>query len=218
VIVTARGVDFWWAGHGQLKIPYRTYTQFARCVTCRTYAGKYENVRFASRPWQSLDWLGRDKFAVHQEHPGAYFALKQALRAGDAFRRYEPWNSKDTQEQRAELYRKQVMELVDTRAGAGDYVYCGFNYWAWWDTSWLGITWDTAYNFGLVTFHDNAYDGKEAVWAKGTDADGYPIGREVRPPHIPEAKRGFGDFLTGVSQANRDVQEAVSARCRAVRD
>jgi len=217
VVVTASGVDFWWAKHRQLKIPYRTYTQFAPALVCRTYAGKFENVRFASRPWKSMDWLARDKFAVHQEHPGTYFALKQALKPAHEFWRYEPWNSKDTQEERGKLYHKQVIELINTRAPEGDHVYCGFNYWAWWDTSWTGITWDAAYNFGLVTFHDNAYDGKEAVWALGTGEDGYPIGGEVRPPHIAGERKGFGDFLTGVRKTNQEVQETIARRCQSKR-
>jgi len=59
---------------------------------------------------------------------------------------------------------------------------------------------DEAFNCGLVTFHDNAYDGREAVFAKGTDQDGYPIGGEPRPPHIGPDKKGFGDFITGLSR------------------
>ncbi len=213
VIVTASGVNFWWAGHAQLKIPYRTYTQFAPAVECRTYAGKYENVRFASRPWKSLDWLAPSKFAVHQENPGAYFALKRSLKPGDAFWRYEPWNNRDTQEQRARLYGEQVLKLINTRTAESEYIYCGFNYWAWWDTSWTGITWDTAYNFGLVTFHDNAYDGREAVWARATDEDGYPIGGEYRPPHVSEKRGGFGDFVSGVTRANQEIRKTITKRC-----
>ena len=106
------------------------------------------------------------------------------------------------------------MDLLNTRSADGEYIYCGFNYWAWWDTSWTGIAWDTAYNFGLVTFHDNAYDGREAVWARATDEDGYPVGGEDRPAHIPEGRKGFGDFLGGVTRANQTIQDIIARRCR----
>ena len=55
-------------------------------------------------------------------------------------------------------------------------------------------------------------DGREAVFAKGTDQAGYPIGGEPRPPHIGPDKKGFGDFIKGLSRTNREVQEAVIRR------
>ena len=57
--------------------------------------------------------------------------------------------------------------------------------WSFEHESWLGITWEEAFNCGLVTFHDKAYDGREAVFAKGPDQDGYPIGGEPRPTPRP---------------------------------
>jgi hypothetical protein len=211
LIVQADGVDFWWAGHKQLKIPYRTFTQFSSAMTLRTPAGEFKDIKWPSRPWGSLDWLAKDMLAVHQEIPFGYHALKRALKPGDQLWRYQP-GAAETQEGRAVLYRQEAVEFANARADDGDYIYVGFNYWAWWDTSWLGITWDEAFNCGLVTFHDNAYDGREAVFAKGTDQDGYPIGGEPRPPHIGPDKNGFGDFITGLSRTNREVQESVIRR------
>jgi len=213
VIVTASGVNFWWAKHPQLKIPYRTMTQFSSILECRTPAGSFKKVRWASRPWKSMDWLAPNKFAVHQQIPFGYFALKRTLKPGDTLWRVESsFPNAETQEQRAKLYRDQALEVANARAADGDYIFCGFNYWAWWDTSWLGITWDLAFNVGMVTFNDNAYDGTEAVWGKGTDEDGYPIGGETRPPHISAEKKGFGDFLTGVTKTNKEIIKAVSRR------
>jgi hypothetical protein len=64
----------------------------------------------------------------------------------------------------------------------------------------------------LVTFNDNAYDGREAVFEQGTDQDGYPIGGEQRPPHVGPEKKGFGDFITGLTHTNREILARVSQR------
>ena len=58
-------------------------------------------------------------------------------------------------------------------------------------------------------------DGREAVFAKGTDQAGYPIGGEPRLPHIGPDKKGFGDFIAGLSRTNREVETAVIQRATA---
>ena len=58
-------------------------------------------------------------------------------------------------------------------------------------------------------------DGREAVFAKGTDQAGYPIGGEPSPPHIGPDKKGIGDFITGLSRTNREAETAVIQRATA---
>jgi hypothetical protein len=212
VIVQAEHVDFWWAKHNRLKIPYRTFTKFSSALNFRTSAGEFKDVSWASRPWDSMDWLARDTFAVHETVPFGYFHLKKTLKAGDALWRTQPGGA-ETQEGRGEIYRNQTQDVVDFKADNGDYVFVGFNFWAWWDTSWTGIIWDEAFNCGLVTFNDNAYDGKEAVFEKTMDKDGYPIGGETRPPHMAE-KKGFGDFISSVTGVNREILDSVTKRAK----
>ncbi len=213
MIIQAEGVDFWWAKSPQLKIPYRTFTQFSSAIKFDSVAGPVTDAIWPSRPWGSMDWLASDTFAVHSHYAFGYQELKKRLKPGDELWRFQP-GATETQEGRADLYRKAAMDIVNAKASNGDYIFVGYNYWAWWDTSWLGIIWDEAFNCGFVTFNDNAYDGKEAVFEKGVDKDGYPIGGEKRPPHFTADKKGFGDFVTGATKVNRDVLDEVVKRAR----
>jgi hypothetical protein len=56
--------------------------------------------------------------------------------------------------------------------------------------------WGEKSNWGLITRRDNAYDGKEAVRAKGADASGYRTGGE---------DRNYGNFIDAVASANRNI-------------
>ena len=51
-------------------------------------------------------------------------------------------------------------------------------------------------NWGIVTFRDNLYNGKEAQVAAGTDPSGYPTGGEARD---------YGDVLDLVNQAHQYI-------------
>jgi hypothetical protein len=66
-------------------------------------------------------------------------------------------------------------------------VVVGTKFWAWTDD------WGENANWGLVSFLDNAYDGKEAIRAPGKDQWGFPVGVE---------ERDYGDFLTAARQVN----------------
>ena len=61
------------------------------------------------------------------------------------------------------------------------------------------------YNFGLVTMKDNAYDGKEAVFSPGVDGNGFPRYPEPRVSYV--SGDGYGDFLSYVVEANRQVYQ-----------
>ena len=56
--------------------------------------------------------------------------------------------------------------------------------------------WREQGNYGLITNMDNAYDGKEAIVAAGTDPWGYVTGGE---------ERDYGNFLGPVTEANAQV-------------
>jgi hypothetical protein len=97
-----------------------------------------------------------------------------------------------TQEKRAEAYRKQLDFLYGFQAADGTHPIVGMEFFAYMDS------WGEKANFGLVSLRHNAYDGKEAVTAGGTDAWGYSTGSE---------ERNYGDFITRARQANSAVLE-----------
>jgi hypothetical protein len=66
----------------------------------------------------------------------------------------------------------------------------GVKFWSW------GDNFDEKVNFGLVSFSDNAYDGREAVVNLGTDPWGWPTGGE---------ERNYGDFLSAVVDINTQI-------------
>jgi hypothetical protein len=92
-----------------------------------------------------------------------------------------------TQEKRAEAYRQELDFLYAFQASDGTHPVVGIELWDYIDK------WAEQANSGLVTARDNAYDGKEDVVAGGTDPWGYPSGGE---------ERDYGDFITGVREAN----------------
>ena len=66
--------------------------------------------------------------------------------------------------------------------------------------------WGEKMNYGLVTFSENAYDGQEAVVARGTDQWGVPTGGE---------ERNYGDFLSAVRAAALRAEGALARYGRA---
>jgi len=90
-----------------------------------------------------------------------------------------------TQQARGQEYLTTVRTFLTTPSYNHDYPWVGFGWWAWQDFQGL--------NQGLVSIHDDAYDGKEAVKARGKDPWGYPTGGE---------DANYGDCLTAVKQAN----------------
>ena len=101
------------------------------------------------------------------------------------------WPSVDlpTQEERGRAYAKFVNELVGFRADDDTFPCVGIDWWAYCDK----VTGGESHNFGLVTKHDNPYDGVAARVQRGRDASGNPIGGEARD---------YGDFLSHVTAAN----------------
>ncbi len=100
-----------------------------------------------------------------------------------------------TQAARGQGYAARANFLFNTATSSGSYTVIGLNWWAWEDS------WGEKTNWGLVTFIDNAYDGKEAVTALGTDVWGYPTGKELT---------NYGDFLGPVTNANQSINQTLA--------
>ncbi len=96
-----------------------------------------------------------------------------------------------TQASRANHYATvDIPNFLNAQGANGDYYILGFDWWTLIDMP------NEQANLGLITPKDNAYDGKEAVSARGKDRFGYPTGGEAR---------NYGDFISAVRQANLDV-------------
>ena len=96
-----------------------------------------------------------------------------------------------TQEERAHVYTLRLLSDFNTVTPSGVNPIVGMKFWSWSDH------WGEKRNWGLVSFLDNAYDGKEAVRRPGTDPWAFPTGRE---------ERDYGDFISGAHEANRLIQ------------
>lgn len=103
-------------------------------------------------------------------------------------------NDYATQEERGEWYKFRVKETMEITNSAGTHFMVGLQLFSWVDHSGEKTNW------GLVTFKDNAYDGKEAVIEVGTDADGFAVGGE---------DKDYGDFITSVINAHNNVSNLI---------
>ncbi len=95
-----------------------------------------------------------------------------------------------TQGARGSAYSDEMSSKFSLQAYDGSFPYIGENYWNW-SEKMVDRT-----NFALVSFKDNAYDGKEAIIAPGKDPWGYFTGGE---------KKNYGDFVTAVKTAHLAV-------------
>jgi hypothetical protein len=101
-----------------------------------------------------------------------------------------------TQAGRGDHYANvDVPNFFKARGANGDHYVTGFDWWELVDNPGEGINW------GLITLRDNAYDGKEAVIAPGTDPEGFSVGGE---------NANYGDFISFVRTANFGVDETLS--------
>jgi hypothetical protein len=92
-----------------------------------------------------------------------------------------------TQDARGEAYKVARAQEFNGRSASGNHPIVGMKFWA------LTDSWGEKANFGLVSFLDNAYDGREAVRGHSKDPWGFPVGGE---------ERDYGDFLTTVTRTN----------------
>jgi len=104
-----------------------------------------------------------------------------------------------TQQERGRMYAAHVEFAFNATGSQGVHPVAGIKFWSW------GDNWADKVNFGLVTFSENAYDGREAMVARATDPWGFPTGGE---------ERNYGDFLSAVVGANLAVQQRLAAMTR----
>ena len=104
-----------------------------------------------------------------------------------------------TQEERGQRYAAKVQFLYQARTPAGIHAVAGVKVWSW------GDSYGEKVNFGLVSFSDNAYDGREAVINPGIDEWGWPTGGE---------ERNYGDFLSAVVQMNAQISRWLARDAR----
>jgi hypothetical protein len=90
-----------------------------------------------------------------------------------------------TQQARGQEYFSTVQTFLSTPSFNKDYPWVGFGWWAWQDFQ--------NANQGLVSVHDNAYDGVEATTSVGKDPWGYPTGGE---------SANYEDCISLVKRAN----------------
>jgi hypothetical protein len=95
---------------------------------------------------------------------------------------------------RGQAYASDTNFMFSTATSSGSYTMIGLKWWAWLDS------WGEKSNWGLVSFLDNAYDGKEAIMAPGVDPWGYPTGKE---------SANYGDFLDPVTNANQLIYQTL---------
>ena len=101
----------------------------------------------------------------------------------------QPW-AYGTQPERARAYKHKLDYLFNATTKSGAKPVVGIQYWEWADN------WSEKLNWGLVTFRENAYDGKEAAKALGQDPRGFATGGEGKD---------FGDFISDVRNTNADI-------------
>lgn len=103
-----------------------------------------------------------------------------------------------TQEQRGAGYQSMISELLTAKDSAtGTYHVVGFDWWDLYDMDGFEQNW------GLLTPHDNPYDGKSAtIRSNGNDQWGHPTGGETA---------SYGDFLSAATKANQSVESQLAA-------
>jgi hypothetical protein len=100
------------------------------------------------------------------------------------------------QQARGQNYTTRMAFMLKATTAAGNLPIVGFKFWSWADLYGEKLNW------GLTSLKDNAYDGKEAVMASGTDPWGFRTGGE---------DRNYGNFLSYVTTANATVAAALGA-------
>ena len=105
------------------------------------------------------------------------------------FHGYTSWGADyPTQEIRGMHYNSDLNVLYNAKATNGDHPILGIDFWSLTDSGNGEST-----NWGLISNRDNAYDGKAAIAAPGTDKWGFATGGE---------DRNYGDFLDEVTKTN----------------
>ncbi|MGH9488639.1 MAG: hypothetical protein ACRD04_13750 [Terriglobales bacterium] len=97
-----------------------------------------------------------------------------------------------SQEARGAAYAATILGEWEHATDAGIHPVVGTKFWAFADS------WAEKMNWGLVSLRDNAYDGRQAVRARGHDQWGFATGGE---------SRDFGDSLTAIRAGNHALYQ-----------
>ena len=131
-------------------------------------------------------WVNWNTFEIGRDYtvcvtPGMHFELV----VGD------PRYTIRTQEERAQKMTERYNSLINLKGDDNFYFVVGLEHWNFYDN---GInSWAEIYDFGLVTTHDNAYDGVEAKMAVSTNSYGYQVGGEDN--NYGNLLGSLGDYL-----------------------
>jgi len=106
-----------------------------------------------------------------------------------------------SQEGRGRAYATYVNGLFNLQATDGIYPVAGIDWWEWVDK----IVGGEKMNFGLVSVHDDAYDGKEDKISQAKDEWSYVTGGE---------QKDHGDFLSTVRETNVGITTHLSTFLR----
>lgn len=167
-----------------------TISAAAREPVLRAAAAYCDVIQYGATPVDSAKMLVRAYNITRK--PGFTWVNFQAHRDSPLAGRGGGWGSGynyPTQEERGQAYLRYITEVLDLRGDDGVAFIVGIDWWEWTDK----VIGGEANNFGLVTNRDNAYDGKEARRAQGTDEWGYSMGGEAAD---------YGDFLSSVRHAH----------------
>jgi hypothetical protein len=212
ITITCNTCDFYWAGHPKFRPIHAFFTTFSSLpAEIVRRQGKRSDAQYYRT--KRNQFLSKTQFVVTQASyfHGTFEELKSALQIGDTFRRYKRFNQAGpfaTQEDRGKAYRDQLLAAAQERSPNDILFRIGANHWEYKDKPMINTF--ESYNFGLVTIKDNAYDGKEAVFSPGVDAYGFPRHPEHRVPYV--SGDGFGDFLSYVAEANRQIYQVRTGR------
>ena len=91
---------------------------------------------------------------------------------------------------RGQQYANDQQTIFSAQGSNGDYYMLGTSFWGLTDNS------SEETNWGLLSYMDNAYDGRCAVVAQSTDQFGYPCGGE---------SANYGDFVDSVTQTHLKI-------------
>lgn len=95
-----------------------------------------------------------------------------------------------TQGLRGQQYATDQQTIFGATGSNGDYYILGTSFWSLTDNTSEGTNW------GLISFSDNAYDGRCAVIQQSKDQYGFPCGGELA---------NYGDFLDSVTQIHSSI-------------
>ncbi len=157
------------------------------CLNCTDQQSRIDFTAqyLGDRPW--VNWSG-------------FYALPDSAESASA----TPNPAYATQADRGAGYQSMVNAMVNAKTTAyGSYPVVGFNWWSLYDMD------SQKANWGLLTPHDNPYDGKSAtVGGDGNDQWGYPTGGEAD---------NYGDFISAVKAANKSVLATIKTQARRFR-